>query len=49
MSLCSNCHNEIHYGRDYEVLLKKLYDARKDILLKAGIKVTFDELKEMYV
>lgn len=49
VSLCSNCHNEIHYGRDYEVLLKKLYDACKDILLKAGIKVTFDELKEMYV
>lgn len=48
VSLCSNCHNEIHYGRDYETLLKKLYNARKDSLYKAGINVTFEELKEMY-
>lgn len=48
VSLCSNCHNLLHYGRDYEVLLKKLYDERKDLLESAGIYVTYDELVSMY-
>lgn len=48
VSLCSNCHNQLHYGRDYEILLRKLYDNREEVLYKAGIKVTYDELKEMY-
>lgn len=24
-SLCSNCHNQLHYGKDPEDLLRKLY------------------------
>lgn len=49
VSLCSNCHNQLHYGRDYEILLKKLYENRKEILCKAGIKVSYEELRKMYI
>lgn len=48
VSLCSNCHNQLHYGRDYEELLRKLYDKRKDLLKQVGIDITFEELKSMY-
>lgn len=48
VSLCSSCHNLLHYGRDYEVLLKDLYEYRKDRLSKCGIDITFDELKSFY-
>lgn len=49
VSLCSNCHNEIHYGRDADRLICKLYGWRKDVLAKAGIKdVKIDELLAMY-
>lgn len=48
VSLCSNCHNEIHYGRDYEKLLEILYEKRKDMLRKVGIHVTLEQLKAMY-
>ena len=48
VSLCSNCHNQLHYGKGHEILLKKLYDERKDLLEAAGIYVTFEELVAMY-
>ena len=48
VSLCSNCHNQIHYGKDADKLLKMLYESRKKDLEKVGIKVTFDELIKMY-
>lgn len=48
ISLCSNCHNEIHYGRDAERIIRKLYEERKDKLEKAGIFITIDELLGMY-
>jgi 5-methylcytosine-specific restriction protein A len=48
VSLCSNCHNEIHYGRDYEQLVEKLYEKRKGLLQKAGINITLEQLKRMY-
>jgi 5-methylcytosine-specific restriction protein A len=48
VSLCSECHNILHYGRDYEILLRKLYDARIDRLNTCGIKISIDELLEMY-
>ena len=49
VSLCSNCHNQIHYGRDYEKLLEILYEKRKNMLRKVGINVTLEQLKEMYL
>lgn len=49
VSLCSNCHNQIHYGRDYEQLIERLYEKRKDLLKKVGINITLEQLKEMYL
>ena len=48
VSLCSNCHNEIHYGADSERIIKKLFEERKDALSKAGIKVTEDWIINVY-
>ena len=48
VSLCSNCHNEIHYGRDARVLIEKLYSNRKELLESIGVTITLDELLEMY-
>lgn len=48
VSLCSNCHNQLHYGEGAELLIKKLYDKRKDELKLAGIDVTEEKLIEMY-
>lgn len=48
VSLCSNCHNQIHYGKDVEVILQPLYEKRKDLLAKAGIYIAYAELLEMY-
>lgn len=48
VSLCSTCHNQIHYGKDAEVLIKKLYASRKELLKQAGIVLSEQELLEMY-
>lgn len=48
VSLCSNCHNQIHYGKDADMLLRKLYEERKDALESVGIKITLERLLEMY-
>lgn len=48
VSLCSNCHNEIHYGRDAEKLIRKLYDERKEMLYHVGIDITIQEMLLMY-
>lgn len=45
VSLCSNCHNQIHYGAGAEVLLKRLYDERKEALEKAGLGETVNGIK----
>ena len=46
--LCSRCHNEIHYGVDREIIIKKLFKQRKETLVKAGVDITIDTLLEMY-
>ena len=47
--LCSNCHNEIHYGENRYGLIEKLYNKRKVFLEKVGLKdLTLDDLKKMY-
>ena len=48
VSLCSNCHNQIHYGQGAENLLEKLYNERKDHLKKVGIDITLDKLLSYY-
>ena len=48
VSLCSNCHNLIHYGKDAEIIIKELYDARLTELNDAGIIITLAELLKYY-
>lgn len=48
ISLCSNCHNQIHYGKDADKLIKKLFEVRKDVLKKVGIEISLDRLLAMY-
>ena len=48
VSLCSNCHNLLHYGADIDTLLRKLYEERKELLLAIGIKISFEELRAYY-
>lgn len=48
VSLCSNCHNQIHYGKDADRLIRKLYADRADYLEMAGIGITEDELLKLY-
>lgn len=48
VSLCSNCHNEMHYGRDADTLIKILYSERKAVLEKAGIVISMSDLLAMY-
>lgn len=48
VSLCSNCHKRLHYGKDPELLLKQLYEERKEELKAAGITISYKELLAMY-
>jgi len=48
VSLCSTCHNQLHYGKDFEDILRPLYESRKKLLTQVGIFVTYDELVSMY-
>lgn len=50
VSLCSHCHNLLHYGRieDKLPILTKLYSERKDALLICGIDISFDQLVSYY-
>ena len=42
--LCSNCHNEIHYGVKNAELVRALYIKRKDLLHDVGLDITEEEL-----
>lgn len=48
ISLCSNCHNEIHYGKNQNDLLEKLFNERKDLLKSKGIEINLEELLSFY-
>ena len=48
ISLCSNCHNQLHYGKDIKALLASIYETRKELLRSAGIEVSLQELFKMY-
>lgn len=48
VSLCSECHNRLHYGEYFIDILEKLYNERKERLKKCGIEITFEELLKMY-
>lgn len=49
VSLCSNCHNKLHYGRDFEDVLIKIFTKdRQTRLKKSGIEITLEELISLY-
>ena len=48
VSLCSNCHNQIHYGRDAASLIKRLFKDRKDALKSVNIDISEEELLKLY-
>ena len=48
VSLCSNCHNKLHYGADIRDMLFKLYNNRQELLKKVGIEISFAELEGLY-
>lgn len=50
VSLCSHCHNLLHYGRfeDKVPILEKLYEERKDALHACGLDLTLEQLKSYY-
>jgi 5-methylcytosine-specific restriction protein A len=48
VSLCSNCHNQLHYGKGSNRILQKLFNERIGYLRKAGIVITFEELLDLY-
>lgn len=48
VSLCSSCHNLIHYGADKDKLISDLYKKRKNELEQIGIKITLNELLDFY-
>jgi len=49
-SLCSTCHNCIHYGIDSEKekMILKLYNKRKEMLKNVGLEISFSKLKSYY-
>ncbi|MDI7817368.1 HNH endonuclease signature motif containing protein [Clostridioides difficile] len=50
VSLCSHCHNLLHYGQfeDKIPLLTKLYNERIAALRKCGLNLTLEQLKSYY-
>ena len=50
VSLCSHCHNLLHYGcwEEKEPVLSKLFIERKDALKNCGLDLTFERLKAYY-
>lgn len=48
VSLCSNCHNCLHYGAEIDDMLKPLYEKRKGLLEAIGITITYEQLRNFY-
>ena len=50
ISLCSNCHNCLHYGSkdEREAILARLYFQRQERLKAVGLEITLDELRKLY-
>lgn len=48
VSLCSTCHNWIHYGDEIDLILRPLYEQRKDLLKDIGVIISYDQLRAYY-
>lgn len=50
ISLCSHCHNLLHYGRldDKKEILEKLFLDRKEALKGIGLEITYEQLLSYY-
>lgn len=48
ISLCSHCHNKLHYGIEIKEEITRLYKSRKARLEKVGIFISLDELLMYY-
>jgi 5-methylcytosine-specific restriction endonuclease McrA len=50
VSLCSHCHNLLHYGRygEKKVLIEKLFNEREGKLRMAGIMIDIETILEIY-
>lgn len=48
VSLCSNCHNNLHYGEGVKVLLSFLYKSRIELLKTVGLDLSYEALLVMY-
>ena len=48
VSLCSRCHDWLHYGAEPEELLRKLFEKRIERLISVGLDTTFEELLGFY-
>lgn len=48
ISLCPNCHRNIHLGNDRKDIVKKLYENRVERLRKCGIEISLEKLLSYY-
>lgn len=48
VAMCSNCHNQIHYGAGSEKLIEELYIKREEELKQAGIPISLENLLSLY-
>lgn len=48
ISLCPNCHCNLHYGFDIEEVLRKLFENRKTRLQKCGLDINYENLLLLY-
>lgn len=50
VSLCSHCHNLLHYGRfqDKKPILEKLYNDRREALYNCGLDLSLEQLEKYY-
>ncbi|WP_422485418.1 HNH endonuclease [Gudongella sp. DL1XJH-153] len=48
IALCSNCHNQIHYGVGSEELIEIIYKNRKEEIELAGISISLEDLLNLY-
>ena len=48
VSLCSHCHNQLHYGKNIKGQLKILFTQREKMLKQVGLNISLEELVKMY-